>query len=103
MVRLSQSIGSPIADGPVSSWPWYLVEACQVALQISHWQENLTDEDIPPENIWHHATALKGWFDRLKAKWKARASGSEEFQPVPDPESTITYDNSDILEQLRAP
>lgn len=53
------------------------------ALTILHWQENLLEEDMPPEWMWPLADELNEWFEEVLDR---RASGGrrEEYEDAPD-------------------
>lgn len=91
-----------MADGPITRWPWYLVQAVQRGLQVASWMEHLPTEDQPPENIWHHSERLKEWFDRIKAGRDSRHSSrpDDEWETVPGSQ-TVDFDHGEELRELR--
>lgn len=44
--------------------------------RILDWQENLTDEEMPPVHIWHIPDELEFHFERVKEDRKERFGGS---------------------------
>mgnify|MGYP000626793205 CR=1 FL=1 len=66
-----------------------------------HRDPNMASEDIPPENIWHHRTRLKEWWDGVRERIRSGKPrpGREE---VPEGEM-IQIDNSDLRAELMAP
>lgn len=59
-----------LPDGIRHLWdaPWKLHDAIYHALVIIGWQENLPDDEMPPENIWLDNSALRDWFKSVKAQ-----------------------------------
>jgi hypothetical protein len=92
-----QVIGFPLAEAP-----WYLVEALSDGSMVVGWhQGNLTDEQIPPSEIWHHPERLKEHFDRVKAEVSGK--GARSNWDVPEDRQVEQMPTDDIWKQLRAP
>ena len=39
----------------------------------------MPEDDVPPEEIWHHPTRLEEWFEAIKARRDAENSGMEQI------------------------
>jgi hypothetical protein len=48
------------------------------ALSIISWQENLTEEHMPPEWMWSLDDELELWFDEVKASFHSRSSSMDD-------------------------
>ena len=61
--------------------PWDFVAALSHALRILSWQENLVEEEIPPEWMWSFEDELEIWFEEVdrarKDKYSTSSSGDE--------------------------
>lgn len=62
--------------------PADLVVAVQHAYRILSWQENLTDEEIPPEWMWPLEWELERWFDEVKFKREERYGRTDRGDTV---------------------
>lgn len=64
-------------EGVTQAWdlPWNFSFMWQQALLIIGWQENLSDEDMPPKSIWSDGPALEAHFAKVKAKWNGKDTG----------------------------
>lgn len=53
---------------------------------VLHWQENLFDEDMPPEWMWPLVDELDDHFEAVMARRKERygGSGNTELEDAPD-------------------
>lgn len=52
----------------------------------------LSEEDVPPEEIWHHEARMTEWFDEVKARRKAGSGAShDEEVPLTDNEHAEDY------------
>jgi len=61
-----------------------LTVAITAALQVLGYFE-LPDDEVPDENIWHHASRLEGWFEAIKQR---RESGLQPIDQAEDAEMT---------------
>jgi hypothetical protein len=53
------------------------------ALSILSWQENLTEEHMPPEWMWSLDEELEEWFDEVRASINSRSSAGDDDEDVP--------------------
>lgn len=53
--------------------PWNFVTMWQQAMMIIGWQENLSDDDMPPRVIWGDSKKLEAHFALLKKKWSGKS------------------------------
>lgn len=58
--------------------PADLVYVIQHAHRILSWQENLTEEETPPEWMWELEWELERWFEEVKSKREERFGGSSD-------------------------
>lgn len=50
-----------------------MVHAIQHAQTVVNWQENLLEEDTPPEWMWPLDFELEAWFDDVKRRRESRS------------------------------
>lgn len=60
--------------------------AISTAQQVLSFIE-LPEEDVPPEEIWHHDERMAEWFVAVKERREARSRGLE---PISDVEADMT-------------
>lgn len=51
----------------------------------------LPEDDVPPEEIWHHDDRLKEWFDAVKQRREDKMRG---YDPVPDSDEEMTSNSA---------
>lgn len=47
------------------------------AIRICGWQENLTEDEMPPDWMWSFEDLLEPWFEEVDEKRKARFGGND--------------------------
>lgn len=57
--------------------------AIEHANTVLDWQENLTDDEMPPEWMWHLDSELSSWFDEVKRKRDDRYGGGDRDDDRP--------------------
>lgn len=56
----------------------------------------LTSDEIPPQNLWHHHERLEEWFSAVSERRKARFSGKDvEDVPQADDDDEEGFEISD--------
>ena len=65
------------------------MRAVQFAGRILEWQENLTEEEMPPQWMWCFEDELEPWFDEI---FRARKSDSGGSGGEEAPEGYMTND-----------
>jgi hypothetical protein len=64
--------------------PADLMMAVSHALNVIHWQENLLEEDMPPEWMWPLNDELDEWFDAVDARRKEGSGHDDDLTDAPD-------------------
>lgn len=67
--------------------------AVEAALSVIGYYE-LSEEDRPPQNIWHHGERLEEWFAAVKERWKNPGSRDEKVD-------TSNWTSNALAEQYR--
>jgi hypothetical protein len=62
--------------------PFDLYRAVEHAATIIHWQENLSNEEVPPEWMWSVEHELEIWFERVQAEREERYGGGSRNEPM---------------------
>ena len=64
--------------------PYDLVRAIEHASQVIDWQENFTEEDMPPQWMWPFVEELEIWFEEVDNRRKEGrpSSGGDETVPM---------------------
>ncbi len=67
----------PAGMGSIEEIPADLALAIEQALRVSMWQENLSEEEMPPQWMWHLEWELEDWFAEVDRKRKEKFGGDE--------------------------
>lgn len=61
-------------EGVTHMWdlPWNFISAFQQASMIIGWQESLSQEEMPPKQIWRDNDKLNEHFKNLRKKWSGK-------------------------------
>lgn len=68
-----------------------MVRAVAHAHTILSWQENLVEDEVPPEWMWALDEELEDWFEAVKdAREERRGGGGEDREVVPMLQNEMT-------------
>ena len=89
MTRLFRDGGSLISIFPgevdnVEDVPWDFMYALTHAFRILSWQENLLEEERPPEWMWPFEDELEIWFEEVDRARKEKYSTDSSGDELPD-------------------
>jgi hypothetical protein len=82
MVRASKASGNGAFLIPGSSSieevPWDLASAIDHAIRVCSWQENLMEDEMPPQWMWPFDLELEDWFSEVERARKAKYGGDSD-------------------------
>lgn len=81
---------SRVADLPVDFFG-----ALEQATRILSWQENLTEDEVPPRWMWHLDWELDTWFLEVKKKRDERFGHKPEEDYENSPESGAAWEDNE--------
>lgn len=61
----------------IEDLPNDLAVAIDQAIRITHWQENLGADELPPQWMWHLDWELEAWFLDVQKKRNEKYSGGD--------------------------
>ena len=90
-MSVARSGGYLFGEFTLEDIPVDLFFAIDHALRIVNWQENLTEDEMPPKWMWHLDWELETHFEIIKSKREVKY-GSSEFEndeEYADPSSNL--------------
>lgn len=87
MVRAAKLSGNgsglfPEGVTSVNDIPWDLSVAIEQGLRICNWQENLLDDEMPPNWMWPFDDELEIWFENVDRERAEKYGGSSSSSDV---------------------
>ncbi len=74
----------PFGVNSIEDIPADLASAIDHGYKVISWQENMSEEEVPPRWMWHLDWELEAWFEEVDAARKAKYGGdSDDREEVP--------------------
>lgn len=68
------------------------------AFTILGYYEHLTEDDVPPEEMWGNDDALAEWFEEVKIRHKSADTPSERIPEPEEPQQGFTHNT--LIDEL---
>lgn len=68
----------PAGCTSIEDMPCDLAIALDQAYRILHWQENLTEDEMPPKWMWHLEWELELWFEEVERLREEKYGGGRD-------------------------